>query len=356
MTRRSPRWIRDIERLLPIRSQYIVAGNIRDSFLTPFQGNLTLAPLTRCLWTALQTQGYQFLLIYNPVEGLRPYPNEPEVIELATRLFSLKLQDGAMPMSLEGLTGVMEKVAAQREARCALLIDFASRLVRQPDHLDATEHRFFVAAERLSLAANPIVPRGADIATPQGKARFNPIIWLVNRAQDMPSWFALDSARISTLTATLPDFETRQEAALILGVRFPGFTSGEPAQRDKYLKQFCDSSEGLSLSDMSDIAQLADRQGIPFQDVDDAAQSFKMGIVENPWKKDYLRRKSPMPPKFIEDRVKGQPQAIIKTVDILMRSVMGLTGAHTRAATTARAACCSSPAPPGWAKPNWPAP
>lgn len=327
----SPRWIRDIERLLPIRSQYIVAGNIRDSFLTPFQGNLTLAPLTRCLWTALQAQDTRFLLIYNPVDGLRPYPNEPEVIELATRLFSLKLQDGAMPMSLEGLTGIMEKVAAQREARCALLIDFASRLVRQADHLDATEHRFFVAAERLSLAANPIVPRGADIATPQGKARFNPIIWLVNRAQDMPSWFALDSARISTLTATLPDFETRREAALILGVRFPGFTSSDPVQRDKYLKQFCDSSEGLSLSDMSDIAQLADRQGIPFQDVDDAAQSFKMGIVENPWKKDYLRAKIADAAAFIEDRVKGQPQAVTKTVDILMRSVMGLTGAHARA-------------------------
>ncbi|MDP2829433.1 MAG: AAA family ATPase [Sulfuricellaceae bacterium] len=326
----SPRWIRDIERLLPIRSQYIVAGNIRDSFLTPFQSNLTLAPLTRCLWTALQAQDCKFLLIYNPVEGLRPYPNEPEVIELASRLFSLKLQDGVMPTSLEGLTGIMEKVAAQREARCGLLIDFASRLVRQPDHLDATEHRFFVAAERLSLAANPIVPRGADIATPHGKARFNPIIWLVNRAQDMPSWFALDSARISTLTATLPDFEIRQEAALILGVRFPGFTASEPAQRDKYLKQFCDSSEGLSLSDMSDIAQLADRQGISFQDVDDAAQSFKMGIVENPWKKDYLRAKIADAATFIEDRVKGQPQAVTKTVDILMRSVMGLTGAHAR--------------------------
>ena len=37
----------------------------------------------------------------------------------------------------------------------------------------------------------------------------------------------------------------------------------------------------------------------------------------------------------IRDRVKGQKPAIVKTVDILMRSVMGLTGAHT-AATSSR--------------------
>jgi hypothetical protein len=326
----TPRWIRDLERLLPIRSQYIVAGNIRDSFLTPFQDGMTLAPLLRCLWNTLQAQGYRFLLVYNPVEGLRPYPNEPEALELATKHFDLKLQEGAMPMSLEGLSGVMEKLPGLREARCALVIDFASRLTRQPDHLDATEHRFFVAAERISLAANPIVPRGADINTPLGKARFNPVVWLVNRAQDLPSWFTLDSARIGTLTATLPDYETRHAAATILGGRFSGYAAGTEIEREKYAKLYADGTDGLSLSDLSDIAQLADRQGIAFRDVDDAVQCFKVGISENPWKKTYLREKIADAAPFIEERVKGQPQAATKTIDILMRSVMGLTGAQAR--------------------------
>ncbi|MBS4099138.1 MAG: ATP-dependent Clp protease ATP-binding subunit [Sulfuricella sp.] len=328
----SPRWIKDLERLLPIRSQFIVAGNIRDSFLTPFQDGATLAPLLRCLWNVLHGEGYRYLLVYNPVEGLRPYPNEPEAVELATKHFDLKLQDGAMPMSLEGLSGMMEKLPGLREARCALVVDFASRLVRQPDHLDATEHRFFVAAERMSLAANPIVPRGADINTPLGKARFNPVIWLVNRAQDLPSWFALDSARISTLTATLPDYETRAATADIVGGRFAGHAAGSDEERTKYRKLFADSTDGLALSDMSDIAQLADRQGIAFRDVDDAVQCFKVGISENPWKKAYLREKIADAAPFLEDRVKGQPQAATKTIDILMRSVMGLTGAQARSA------------------------
>jgi hypothetical protein len=326
----TPRWIKDLDRQLPIRSQFVVSGNIRDSFLTPLAGGLTLAPLLRCLWMHLAGQDYRCLLVYDPVGGLRPYPNEPAVVELATRLFELKLQDGAMPVSLESLVGIMEKVAAMREARCGLVIDFASRLVRQPDHLDAAEHRFFVAAERLSLTANPIVPRGADPRSAAGKARFNPILWLVNRAQDMPSWFTLDSARVSALTISAPDYETRLEAARSLGALFQGHAQGDAAAQDKYARLFADATEGLTLAAMNDVAQLADRQGIGFADVDDAVQCFKVGVTDNPWKKTHLREKIADAAGFIEQRVRGQRQAVTKTIDILMRSVMGLTGAQSR--------------------------
>ena len=129
----TPRWIRDLSRLTPIRSQFVVAGNIRDSFMTPFGDGATLAPLLRCLWVHLSRLEYRFLLVYDPVEGLRPYPNEPAIVEQATRLFELKLADGVMPMSLENLIGVIRKVATQREARCALVIDFANSARRSAE-------------------------------------------------------------------------------------------------------------------------------------------------------------------------------------------------------------------------------
>ena len=326
----TPRWIRDLTRLLPIRSQFVVAGNIRDSFLTPYEQGTTLAPLLRCLWAHLAPLDYRFLLVFDPVEGLRPYPNEPATVELATKLFDLKLADGVMPMSLENLVGVMRKVTAQREARCALVVDFASRLTRQPDHLDANEHRFFVAAERASLTAHPIVPKGADVATPGGKARFNPVLWLVNRGQDLPSWLSLDSPRIALLTLGLPDYETRLEAARHLGNLFPGHEEAVDDARAKFARDFAQLTDGLPLGALADIAQLADRQGIALRDVDDAVQCYKVGVTENPWKKDYLRERIADALPFIEERVRGQRPAVTKTIDILMRSVMGLTGAQAR--------------------------
>ena len=327
----TPRWIRDLSRLTPIRSQFVVAGNIRDSFLTPLGDGATLAPLLRCLWVHLARLEYRFLLVYDPVEGMRPYPNEPAIVELATRLFELKLADGVMPMSLENLITVIKKVATQREARCALVIDFASRLARQPDHLDANEHRFFVAAERLSLAANPIVPRGADVTTANGKARFNPVLWLVNRAQDLPSWLTFDSTRVSVLAIGLPDFETRLEAARHLGGLFDDYAHGTPDEQRKFAETFAQRTDGLPLIAMADIAQLADRQEIGFRDVDDAVQSYKVGVTENPWKQAYLRSRIADALPFIEQRVRGQRPAVTKTIDILMRSVMGLTGAQAQA-------------------------
>lgn len=326
----TPRWIRDLERLLPIRSQFIVAGNIRDHFLAPLSnGTLTPVPLVRCLWSALQRQDCRFLLIYDPVGGLRPYPNEPEAVELATKLFDLKLQDGAMPMSLDSLSGLMQRLTRMREARCALLVDFASRLVRHPDQLDANEHRFFLAAERLAVQAVPVMAKEPGPLA-DNKPRFNPVLWLLNRPQDLPSWFALDNARVESLTVGLPDFETREAAAKSYFTLFHKMDEAGPDEREKFARDFASATEGLPLVALSDTAQLADRQGISFRDVDDAVQCYKVGALENPWKKPYLRQRIGGAAEFIEGRVKGQEQAVTKTVDILMRSVMGLTGAQAR--------------------------
>lgn len=324
----SPRWILDMERLLPIRSQFVISGNIRDSFIVRMQERLALVPLLRCLWVALSRQEYKLMLVYDPIEGIRPYPNEPAVVELATKLFDLKLKDGAMPVSLESLSGLMKRVAEMREARCAIVIDFASRLVRQADHLDQSEHHFFVAAERLAATASPIIPAGAD-ATP-GAARFNPVVWLLNRPQDMPSWLTLDSARIATLNISNPDYETRRAVAGIVGNLFNGYAQADAGAREKFCTRFADLSEGMWLTALGDTAQLARRRNMDYQEIDEAVQCYKVGIVDNPWKKSYMREKIKNAQATIEDRVKGQPQAITKTLDILMRSVMGLTGAQAR--------------------------
>lgn len=322
----TPRWLRDLERLLPIRSQFVVSGNIRDSVLMPIGDTPVPVPFLRGLWEKLKAQDCRYLLIYDPADGVRVYPNEPAAVELATRIHELKLQDGVMPMGLESLANLMKKLTASREAHTALILDFASRLARAPDHLDAGEHRFFVAAEKLSLAASPVIPTGAST-----QPLFNPIIWLVNRPQDLPSWFALDSERIASLIVGRPDYETRTAAARQLIRLFPGFKEAEATQQAEAVRRYADGTDGLTLTALSDIAQLAIRQGIGIEGVEDAVRGYKVGVTDNPWRKDYLKDKIRNARAALEDRVKGQHQAATKTVDILMRSVMGLTGAQARA-------------------------
>ena len=324
------RWLRDLQRLLAIRSHFVISGGIRDSFLVPIDIDTdspatALVPFNRALWQALQCSDYQLLLIYDLVDGLRVYPDEQAQRDLATRLFDLKLVDGCQQISLESLNKLMKKLSAEREVRCALVLDFASRLSRRPEQMSEAEHRFFVAAEKNSLTSSAIVPRESG-----GAPQFNPILWLVNRAQDLPSWFTLDSERVASLVISEPDFEMRQAAALQLAPLFAAYSEASVALRTQFVKSFTEATEGMSLSAMSDITELAERQKLSIADIEDAIRCYKFGALDNPWRKDYLRKKIRDAESFIEDRVKGQHPAVVKTLDILKRSVMNLTGAQAR--------------------------
>ncbi len=322
-----PRWLADLERLLPIRSQFVVSGSIRDNFLASLasSGATALVPLVRALWETLKVRNYKLLLVFDPSDGLRVYPDETAQRELAERLFELKLSGGCQVMSLESLTNLMKKLTAEREVRCALVIDFASRLTRHVDHLSEAEQRFFVAAEKLSLNTAPVVPRDGG-----GSPQYNPVLWLVNRAQDLPSWFTLDSERVASLIIGKPDFETRRAAAAQLAPLFIGYKDAGEAACSQFVKSFTEGTEGMSLTALSDITELADRQKLGIRDIDDAVRCYKVGALDNPWRKDYLREKIRDAQTFIEDRVKGQRPTVVKTLDILKRSVMGLTGAQAR--------------------------
>lgn len=331
MTFLAPHWLTDLERRLPIRSQFIISGGIRDTFLTHLVSGISLVPIIRALWEVFSGRGYRFFLIYDPVDGLRVYPDEPVTRELAERVFDLNLpkdsnQKSGQPISLETLANLMKNLVSQREVHCVLVIDFASRLSRQNNHLSEAEHRFFVAAEKLAVLAKPVV-----LHTPSGQPQYNPVLWLVNRAQDLPSWFALDNERIASLVIGKPDYEMRYAAAQQLAPLFRGYERASEPEQIQFVKAFSESSEGMSLTALLDITELAEHQQLGIHDIEDAVLCYKVGSHDNPWRKNYLREKIHNAQSLIETRVKGQRAAVVKTLDILKRSVMGLTGAQARA-------------------------
>lgn len=68
----SPRWLRDLLRFLPLKSQFVLSGNIRDlqaSEVTP--GTVTAQSFNQTLCTALLDAGYAHVLVWEPVSGFR---------------------------------------------------------------------------------------------------------------------------------------------------------------------------------------------------------------------------------------------------------------------------------------------
>lgn len=323
-----PRWIDDIERLLPIRSQFILTGNIRDVFLTPSSAGSYLAPLLSCLWAFLERDGYQFVLIYDRTDGLKVLPQTNATQDRATQLLGIKLHDGVMPANLETLESIVRRAATLRDLRVAVVIDYASRLTTSPQTPEANEYKFFAAMEKLSHVANPVIQKTDQAVQP--RPLFNAVFWLLNRGQDIPSWFSLDSERIASISVVRPEYETRLSAAVVLAPQFSGGEIASAETLSEFSTHFAGGTDGMSLQAMVDISQLARTQSIGIHEVDDAVRSFKVGATENPWRKEYLKEKIRKAHDQMGARVKGQHQASVKTIDILMRSVMGLTGAHTK--------------------------
>src|SRR5882757_8895725 len=67
-----PRWLRDLLRFLPLKSQFVLSGNVRDFQLTEVgRGTVAAQPLTAVLATELTRAGYAHVLLYDPLTGFR---------------------------------------------------------------------------------------------------------------------------------------------------------------------------------------------------------------------------------------------------------------------------------------------
>ena len=323
-----PRWIADLHRLIGIRPQFLLSGPIRDLFLTPLDGQTVLLPALDCLWEALTIHGYQYLLVHDRVDGLRVHPDTPAIRQLASRALDQDFKGDPIPVSLNRLPTVLRALITA-PVRAAAVIDYASRVPVSVQQLSEAEHEFFTACEKLAYVAHPI------IAAPDRTPRFNPLLWLCHRENDLPSWFTLDNEAIHRLTLSPPGFDERRHAAELLASSFADHAQATAEQQRQFADSFAQLTEGLSLHGLFAIAQLAEAQRLPLAEVGDAVRCFQVGALDNPWRRSYLRARIQNAAAIIGQRVKGQKPAIIKTVDILMRSVMGLTGAHT-AATSSR--------------------
>ena len=321
---RWPHWADEFSRLVAVRPQFVISGNIRDIYLTPTTDGLTFQPLVACLFERLAKRGCRCLFVYDHVDGVRVYPEERRGFAngVPVRLSS----SGSTPVEIDKLPDWLRAVAGARDVPCAFVVDYASRLVSRPQDLGDDERTFFAASEKLAHETQPL-----RAPVPDGPPPFNPIVWLINRPNDLPDWFVVRNEGIRVLTASLPDRETRAVAAATLAKGFADYGQLPSDERAKHIGQFADLTEGETLRSMVAINTLAREQGASLARVSDAVRLYKLGLPQNPWKKAHLRDKLRQPDEVIGRRVKGQRAAARKSMDILIRSVMGLSGAQASA-------------------------
>ena len=318
-----PRWLRQLAQYLPICSQFVVEGNIRDVHLVRGEDGLLFQPVVNCLWELLRNQGCEGVLIYDRVSGFQIFPEDRRKAVEQKLGSKLGRQGRNEPQSLKVLQQRLFEISASRELSCAFVIDYASRLTRGgSDQIDDEEHDFFAACQKLADTTYEL--RRPDV----GQLVFNPIVWLVEQANDLPAWFAVGNDRIRTVVADMPDQQSRLAVAERLARDLPGVDAMSEHDREIATGAFSSLTDGLTVRAMMQIRTLARSQNLPFAQVSDAIRAYRVGIADNPWRQTYLYDRIRSGHGEITASVKGQTQAVQQTLDILKRSVTGLTAAQ----------------------------
>ena len=341
-----PAFVNELAGTLAVHSQYVLHGNIRDRYLVKVHEDGPWRPIQMrpVLWEALRRSGYECLLCYDPVDGVTAYPPGPEATATAERVLGKRVV-GRRP-TLERLRRHLAKVVGAREqpplqidvprtggglaprdaepesrpdpvapaARVAFVIDYAARITRTPGQLEAVERDFFLYCQKLAFTAEPVLVDG-----PRPSPLYNPVIWLVEGERDLPAWLTAGVEPIRTIAIGMPTLDEREDAVPVV--------SRHLALSAEQSEKFARAAEGMTLHAMTEIALLAKDRRI--QDIGDAVRIYKLGVDDDPWRRSSVREHIRRGEVTIGGAVKGQQLAITKTLDILKRSALGLSGAQT---------------------------
>lgn len=314
-----PRWLRDLVRFLPLKSQFVLSGNVRDLQVAQLAPGIC-APqsLLDTLAATLRDFGYSSVLVYEPLAGFRALPRLGDEASDAPGLAQLGLvsASGAAPAGLQTLTDSIERVVMSPGTPIALIIDYASRLVTRPSEPPPDEYRLFTRALMLSLKARSR-PHGNPV-----RPFFNSVLWIVEREGNLPDWFLVENPRVRHIPIAKPDRIQRQfiAGALIKPIAPANSTADELQSAQD---SFTDSTEGMLLLDMNAIAVLAQVEGVQLARIGDAVRRYKVGVTEDPWMKldqDKIRGAE----RFVQNRVKGQQPAVTHMLDIVKRALTGV--------------------------------
>jgi energy-coupling factor transporter ATP-binding protein EcfA2 len=324
MTAELPSWVRELRLALPVAPQILLVGNVRDQYLLP--GEDRPGPqqynLPQVIGRVCASRDYGAVLVHE-VAGGRPGAPEALAGSLVVPpdpLFgdAARLPDDVRTLlgtelEMRQLRGALTTTVRSRGRPVATVFPYAARLATLARG-NADGIAFLTAAEALGHTA-------FRVQAQESTTVYHTVVWIAERQEDLPEAFATGSQALRIITVPTPSPDVREAAA-----RYYMPLLGPGAERHSAV--LAAATHGMRVAEIDAICRLAADLGLPPQRMDDAARQYRVGVVENPWADARLGERIADGEKYLNQRVLGQRSAIRKTLDILMRSAAGLTGAQ----------------------------
>jgi len=306
-------------RYLPLKSQFVLSGNILDlQAYEVLPGTVSTVSLQAAVARELYACGYRDVLSFDCVSGFMSLSKTGARQSAAASMTRLGCEsETTAEVRLDQLGRIVERLVTGGGEPTSLVIDFASRLPARIDSLSRDEHAFFTRAHFYSCMARAR-PVGSD-----GNPYFNTVIWIVDKEGDLPDWMLLGNPKIRHIPVPRPDHLARRAVVPGLIRSLPGGSTADEEARRKAELDFVDQTDGLLLADLQAIAQLGRNEQISFDQISDAVRRYKVGVTDDPWRK-IDREKIRNGQESIQFRVKGQNHAIEHLLDLIKRAITGV--------------------------------
>ncbi len=298
-------WVKELDLFLTQNSNFLISGNIYDSY---FYENTPLN-LTDFLGRWLvEKQGYSQVISYIPLSGFfHVYGNE----NIFDEAVGEKILNKDRKATLESDYEVIRKYIKNDKYPVALIVNFASRI----EELSSEDFRTFL----FKIFKDAIDPKTKKVKSEKG-TKYNLIFHLLDKEGDFPSWFYIDKPKIKSILIQKPDILVRKEAIKKI---LQAFSKND----DNLVNEITDKTHGMYIREIISVFQIAKQNNIKPENISQAIRTYKTGIKENPWE-NIEKEKIKNIEKLIKERVKGQDEAVKKASIIIKRAFFNLSGSQ----------------------------
>lgn len=333
------KWHKELEIFHKIKSVIILEGNVLDLYQYPDDGSIM--NLSDYIYSFLKDKGYSLVLGYNAINGFYEPDEDEEVMSDFIKLsgYSGKIKDGfaRSPFYGEGENAplLIKKIMEQEERPAAVIMNMASRYIANPVNLSQPEVDSFTT---LMLSAE----KSAEVEVNNQFVK-NLIILIVNKSNDVPTWFCMDNPNVKILHLSAPSVDERN--VLVKG-NFQSFFDSEiyaeeigyyeehPKELVKIQDKFIGLTEGFSFREINDLRKLSKNEKCHIGRMPEIIDLYRYGPKENPWTRADLKETLKGGEERIRQRVKGQDVAVEKALNIVKRAAAGMSGlqhsSHTK--------------------------
>ncbi len=311
------KWQKDLAVYQDINTTFIVEGNVHDLQPWVYEDDGTCEPVALSLYLHryLTEEGYDPVIFYNRIDGF----SNPYALDMVSTFYRCISSDEKSSKSISTATELIRKSMANTVRPTAIIMDLANTIVASPDNLSDEEIEYFT---RLMLASR--TPTQA-LSMRDKQPLTNLLFLIVEKVNDIPTWFYLNNPYVRTLTISRPEKEVRSAVIDARLDTVPGAKDLAPTERKKAQDEFIALTDGMTLVELFGIFSLCRQKKYSVYQIRKAIKMFRYGETESQWDKlDFEKVKNAE--EFLGKRVKGQETAIKKVVSVLSRARLGMSG------------------------------